>query len=328
MMRDLAPGRFAFGKTNLTLPTILIIGYVILAADSGGTLLSKQALRGILAYLAVPVIIGLAQMVVLAIGQMNLAIGAMGGATCALMATLMADHQIPVALALIIGLIFATLLGAVNGILVVITRLNGFIITLGTMTILLGVQYRLVRSFTVDKYSSALQEFGQQNIAGVPYLFIIAIAVAAVLSLYFAKTASGRNLLATGGNAVAARLSGISNVRSIIKAHLISGILVGVASGLSIASLSGINRSIGGDWLLPSFAAPIIGGVLLSGGTVAIFGTVMAAGVVRLVDVARAQYSLDPSWVNFVLGIIVLSTVALSEWRKRRAEENRITVRA
>jgi ribose transport system permease protein len=55
---------------------------------------------------------------------------------------------------------------------------------------------------------------------------------------------------------------------------------------------------------------------------------VMAAGVVRLVDVARAQYSLDPSWVNFVLGIIVLSTVALSEWRERRADIKRITVTA
>jgi ribose transport system permease protein len=327
-MRSPSLGRSSYGKTSFTLPAILVLGYVILAADSGGTLLTRQAVRGILAYLAVPVVIGLAQMVVLAIGQMNLAIGAMGGATCALMATLMSVHKIPVALALFIGLVFATMLGAINGILVVITRLNGFIITLGTMTILLGIQYRLVRSFTVDNYSSALQNFGQRNIMGIPYLFILALVAAVGLSLYFAKTASGRNLLATGGNSVAARLSGISNDRSTIKAHLISGLLVGIASCLSIASLSGINRSIGGDWLLPSFAAPIIGGVLLSGGTVAIFGTVMAAGVVRLVDVARAQYSLDPSWVNFVLGIIVLSTVALSEWRERRADIKRITVTA
>ena len=69
--------------------------------------------------------------------------------------------------------------------------------------------------------------------------------------------------------------------------------------------------------------APIIGGVLMSGGIVAIYGTVMAASVIRLVDIARAQYSLDPSVVNFTIGTVVLSTVALSEWRRRRAELRR-----
>jgi ribose transport system permease protein len=72
--------------------------------------------------------------------------------------------------------------------------------------------------------------------------------------------------------------------------------------------------------LLASFAAPIIGGVLMSGGTIAIYGTVIAAAVVRLVDIARAQYSLDPSIVSLSIGVVTLSTVALSEWRRRRTE--------
>jgi ribose transport system permease protein len=58
----------------------------------------------------------------------------------------------------------------------------------------------------------------------------------------------------------------------------------------------------------------------MAGGTVAIYGTVIAAGVVRLVDIARAQYSLDPSIVSLSVGVVVLSTVALSEWRRRRSE--------
>jgi len=62
---------------------------------------------------------------------------------------------------------------------------------------------------------------------------------------------------------------------------------------------------------------------LMSGGVVAVYGTVMAAAVIRLVDIARAQYSLDPSVVNLTIGTVVLSTVALSEWRRRRAEIKR-----
>ena len=304
--------------SDATLTVVFLAGFLILAVTSGGALLSQRAVLSLLTYLAVPVLIGLAQMVVLAVGQMNLAIGAMGGATSALMAVLMADHGVPVWAAIPLGLAAATALGALNGVLVVLTRLNGFIVTLGTMTVLIGVQYRLVRSFTVDGYSDALKSFGGRTLLGVPYIFLVALATALAVAWWFRRTVAGRRLLATGGNAVAARLSGISNDASIIRAHLLSGLLVGIAAVVTIASAPGINRSIGGDWLLPSFAAAIIGGVLLTGGAVAVYGTVLAACVLRLVDVARAQFSLDPSWVNFVVGAVVLCTVALSEWRERR----------
>jgi ribose transport system permease protein len=306
--------------TEFSLSVIFVIGFLALVLTSNGVFLSRASLQGFLTYLAVPITIGLAQMVVLCIGQMNLAVGTMGGVSCAIMAVLMADHNLPIWLAILIGLFSATLMGAINGALVVLTQLNGFIITLGTYTILLGFQYRLVKTFTIDKYPSSLPEFGKRNFIGFPYILVISILTAALLSLFFSRTIVGRRVLATGGNPLAARLSGVSNNRSVFIAHTLSGLLIGVASVITIASLPGINRSIGGDWLLASFAAPIIGGVLMSGGTIAIYGTVIAAGVVRLVDIARAQYSLDPSIVSLSVGVVTLSTVALSEWRRRRTE--------
>jgi ribose transport system permease protein len=306
--------------TEFSLTMIFVIGFIVLVVTSKGVLLSRESLQGFLTYLAIPIVIGLAQMVVLCIGQMNLAVGAMGGVASSIMAVLMADHKVPIWQALLIGFLAATAMGAINGALVVVTQLNGFIITLGTMTILLGFQYRLVRTFTIDGYSSTLQNFGTKNIVGFPLILGIAFVTSIVVALFFSHTASGRRILATGGNAVAARLSGLSTPRSVFLAHTLSGALIGVAAIITIASLPGINRSIGGDWLLASFAAPIIGGVLMAGGTVAIYGTVIAAGVVRLVDIARAQYSLDPSIVSLSVGVVVLSTVALSEWRRRRSE--------
>jgi ribose transport system permease protein len=306
--------------TEVSLSVIFVIGFLALVLTSNGVFLSRASLQGFLTYLAVPITIGLAQMVVLCIGQMNLAVGTMGGVSCAIMAVLMADHNLPIWLAVLIGLFSATLMGAINGALVVLTQLNGFIITLGTYTILLGFQYRLVKTFTIDKYPSSLPEFGKRNFVGFPYILVISILTAVLLSLFFSRTIVGRRVLATGGNPLAARLSGVSNNRSVFIAHTLSGLLIGVASVITIASLPGINRSIGGDWLLASFAAPIIGGVLMSGGTIAIYGTVIAAGVVRLVDIARAQYSLDPSIVSLSVGVVTLSTVALSEWRRRRTE--------
>ena len=318
------PAFFKNRMTELSLTIIFILGFIALVATSKGVLLSRASLQGLLTYLAVPIVIGMAQMVVLCIGQMSLAVGAMGGVTCALMAVLMADHKVPVWLALLIGLVSATVMGAINGALVVLTQLNGFIITLGTMTILLGFQYRLVKTFTIDKYPASLPNFVHKNIFGIPYILIIAILTSVLLSLFFTRTIMGRRVLATGGNSIAARLSGVSNNRSVFVAHTLSGVLIGVASIITIASLPGINRSIGGDWMLASFAAPIIGGVLMAGGTVAVYGTVIAAAVVRLVDIARAQYSLDPSIVSLSVGVVTLSTVALSEWRRRKTASSQI----
>ena len=259
-------------------------------------------------------------MVVLAVGQLNLAVGAMGGATAAVMAQMMIVWETPIWVAMLSGLFVATLMGAVNGFLVVSTGLNGFIITLGTLTILEGVQYALVRSFTLNAYPDAVKDFGKIDFFNIPSIFIVAIITAVIVAWFFRTNVVARRVLATGANPLAARLSGVSNPLSIFLAHTLSGALIGVAAIVTITSLGGINRSIGGDWLLSSFAAPIIAGVLMSGGVVAVYGTVMAAAVIRLVDIARAQYSLDPSVVNFTIGTVVLSTVALSEWRRRRAE--------
>jgi ribose transport system permease protein len=309
--------------TEFSLTVLFIVGFLALAVTSGGVLFSGQSIRSFLTYLAIPILIGLSQMVVLSVGQLNLAVGAMGGASAAIMAQMMVALNAPIWVALLAGFLAATLMGAVNGFLVVATGLNGFIITLGTLTIMEGLQYALVRSFTINAYPESVMAFGNISFFNVPTVFMIAVATALILAWFYRTNVMARGILATGANPLAARLSGVSNNRSVFLAHTISGALIGVAAIVTITSLGGINRSIGGDWLLASFAAPIIAGVLMSGGVVAIYGTVMAAGVMRLVDIARAQYSLDPSVVNFTIGTVVLSTVALSEWRRRRAEIKR-----
>lgn len=309
--------RMPIQGSDLTLTFAMLAGFIVLALSSAGAIFSQQGILSFLTYLSVPILIGLAQMAVVAIGQLNLAIGAMGGAVCALMAVMMADFGLPVWAALLLGLAAGAIIGAINGLLVVLTGLHGFIVTLGTMTILTGVQFALVRSFTIDAYPDALKSFGRLNVVGVPFVFIGTIATAVVVWVFFTRTVQGRMILATGGSEVASRLSGISNARSTVIAYAVSGILTGIAAITSMTTLTGVNRSIGGDWLLPSFAAPIIAGVLLTGGSVAVYGTIIAACLLRIVDVARAQFLLDPSWTNFVIGAVVLSTVAVSEYRKR-----------
>jgi ribose transport system permease protein len=307
--------RKVLGSNEITLLAISIAGFVALAIASNGSLLSGSAIETLFAYVAVPVLIGLAQLVALSVGQMNLSVGALGGFVAVAGGIVMADNGVPAWIAVIGALILGAAVGAINGLLVVLTRINGFIVTLATMTILTGLQYQLVGTRTVSNYSPGLRDLGTAAIFHIPVVFIVALLVAGALAVFMRRAIWGRQLLASGGNPLAARLSGISNNRSIVLAHGLSGLLIGVAAVVTLASAPGVNQSIGGDWLLASFAAPIIGGVALAGGAVSISGTVLAAFIVRLVDVARAQFSLNPSWVNFVVGAVVLGTVVLTHRR-------------
>ncbi|MCW2938509.1 MAG: transporter permease [Actinomycetia bacterium] len=313
--------RFA-RSTEMSLLTIGVLGFLVLAAGSHGGLLHGNAIRGVLTYLTVPILIGLAQLVVLAAGQMNLSVGALGGFLAVFTAGLMADHGVPAPLAIGVAVLAGALIGAANGVLVVATQINGFIVTLATMTILLGLQYRVAGTRTIDAGSPGLRRFGTLAVLNIPVIFIVALAVAGALAFVLRRSLAGRRLLASGGNPLAAQLSGISNNKSLILAHTLSGLIIGIAAVVTIASAPGVNKSIGGDWLLPSFAAPIIGGAALAGGSVSVLGMVFAAFIVRLVDLARAQYSLDPSWVNFTVGAVVLGTVVIGRIREVRQAKN------
>ncbi len=305
---------------NLSLGIIVVVGVALLGVSSGGGFFDPISVTTFFTFLAVPILIGLAQMITLSVGQLNLAVGAIGGFASCFAGVIVADLGVPAWLGAIAAVLVGALAGLANGLLVVITRINGFIVTLATMTILLGLQYGLVGTRTISNSEwPSLAELGKASLLGIPVIFWIAVAVAIVLSFCFGHTVTGRRLLASGGNPVAAQLAGVSNDRSVVVAHAASGLLCGIAAFVTMASLSGVNQSVGGDWLLSSFAAPIIGGVSLTGGSVAVLGTVLAATIVRLVDSARAEFQLAPSWVNFVVGAVVLGTVALGRVREVRA---------
>ncbi|MEV6299920.1 ABC transporter permease [Actinoplanes sp. NPDC051861] len=317
--RATASGR-VWRTPEFTLGVIVATGFVALAFATGGNLLSAGTLEAFFRFLAVPIVIGLSQMVVLAVGQMNLSVGALTGFCAMAAAWLMLEAGLPAPIAVLAALALGLAVGVANGALVVLTRINGFIVTLATMTIIQGLRYGVNGPDTFQGYSEGLRAFGRASILGLPAVFLVAIAVAVLVALFFSRTVTGRQLLASGGSPFAARLSGISNDRSLIIAHALSGLLAGVAAVITVSASGSVNATIGDDLLLPSFAAPIIGGVALTGGMVSVVGTVLAAFLVRLVDVMQAQFGINPRWVDLIIGAVVLGAVLLGTVRQRMRE--------
>jgi ribose transport system permease protein len=305
-------------RTNeFTLAVIAAVGFAALAVATDFNLLTAGTLDAFLRFLALPIVIGLAQMVVLAVGQMNLSVGVLTGFCAVASGWLMIDAGLPAPVAVLAALALGAAVGLVNGLLVIFTRINGFIVTLATMTILEGLRYGVNGTGTYQGYSPGLREFGQASLAGVPVVFLLAVVIAVAVALFFRRTVPGRHLLASGGNPFAARLSGISNDRALVLAHTLSGLLAGFAAVIVVAAFGSVNASIGDDLLLPSFAAPIIGGVALAGGMISVTGTVLAAFLVRLVDVSQSQFDINRRWVDLIIGAVVLGAVLLGQFRDK-----------
>jgi ribose transport system permease protein len=125
-----------------------------------------------------------------------------------------------------------------------------------------------------------------------------------------------------GGNAHAAELSGISVPATVTAAHAISGVLAALAGILLVARLQIGQPSIGDDWLILSFAAPVIGGAVLSGGHVSIAATVLGVAIVAIITQALVLFRIDPYLVQVVLGALILWAVGINRWRELRVAKS------
>jgi ribose transport system permease protein len=296
------------------LAVAIVIGAAILSVLAPN-FLTEFNIYVMLRSFCVALLVGFSQMVTLGVGQMNIAVGALGGLVAICFGGMMEVYGLPIVAAVPVALLIGAVGGLINGLLTVRTGINGFIITLATASAFTGINLGITESIPFYKMPAALVAFGEQRIGAFPYLLIAPVIVAALLGLFFARTVPGRQLLAYGGNAQAAELSGIPRERTIVLAHVLSGLLAAGAAILAVAQLGSAQPSIGSDWLLLSFAAPIIGGAALTGGHVSVLGTLFAVVLIALIENGMVLAKVDPYWVQFLLGALILAAVWLNRWR-------------
>jgi ribose transport system permease protein len=268
---------------------------------------------------AIAIVVALSQMVVMSIGGMNLAVGAIGGLVAIFSGTLMTTLGIPWPLAAVVALGFATLLGAINGILIVTTRISGFIITLATASMYHGAIFITTKSDPIPNLPEGFVWFGRAQVANVsPLVFVLLLTATACYFLY-RNTDLGHQMLATGANARAARLSGVPVDRVVLITHSLSGMLAGLAGLMMASRLASAIPLIGEDWVLPSFAAAAIGGTLLTGGVVSVVGTVLGGILVETVRGGLTLMSAASYWVGILTGLVLLAAILFDRARARFA---------
>lgn len=304
-----------FGPFIVTLLAVVIVGAL------RPSFLSPFNIQILLLAISVNALVAFSQMVIIAIGQMNLSVGAIGGLAAISFAGMMEVWGIPWPLAAILSLAIGLCAGLTNGLLCAYTGISAFVITLATLSVFKGINLGITEAQPFYQVPEIVKSLGNATMLGpIPWL-VVPFALCAIGLWYLLfRLPLGRSVLAVGGNTHAAELSGISVPRIVVFAHSISGLLAAMAGIMLVARLQLGQPSIGDDWLLLSFAAPIIGGAVLTGGRVSVGGTCCGVAIVAIFTQVLVLFSIDPFLVQVVLGGLILWAVGVNRIREVRGQ--------
>jgi len=302
---DLGFNRFS----GLYVFAVIIVTFGIWIPD---TFLTTQTLKSVASQQAVVAILALALLVPLASGVFDLSVGAMLGLGVVLVCKFQSmgmDFMFAIALTVGIG----AAVGAVNAFVIVVFRVDSFIATLGSSSILGAMVYWVSgNEQIVTGISPNFVHLGQGTLWGVPLPVVYLIILAALLLFLTEYRPLGRKLYATGGNEVAARLSGVRTDRLVVFSLILSGAIASLAGVIFAATIGSGSLSAGPPFLLPAFAALFLGSTQIHNGRVNVLGTLVAvyvlgAGVKGLLLVGA------PFWVGDLFnGVTLIAAVALA----------------
>ena len=302
-------------------PLVVAVLAAVLIGSLNPTFLSSFNIQVLLLAIAVNTMIAFSQMVIIAIGQMNLAVGAIGGLAAISFAGMMEVWGLPAPLAAILALGIGVLAGLLNGFFIALTGISAFVITLATLAVFKGINLGITRAQPFYGVPESVKAFGNATFIGpLPWLLVPMLLVVVAMWFLMNRRPLGRYILAVGGNEHAAALSGISVRRTVISAHAISGLLAALAGVMLVARLQIGQPTIGDDWLILSFAAPVIGGAVLAGGHVSVVATAIGVAIVAMITQALVLFAIDPFFVQVVLGTLILCAVGLNRLREVRVE--------
>ena len=275
-------------------------------------------------------IIGFAQLMLIVLGRMNIAVGAIGLCVAMVTGWLIGVVGINPAVGIVAGLIFGAAQGAFMGWLELKTGLKSFIVTLAMQSVYVGVVLIISQGLSVNTLPQSITDFGIHTLF-VPALslhVIPALVVAVLVWCLYRRSTLGWKMLAVGANQEAAELSGVAGPQILIMSFTFSGLLAGVAGIMEMSRVSAALPSQGTDWLLTSFIVPVLGGSALAGGSVSVLGAVLAAVFIETINAGLVSLDVAPYWQQFAQSAILLVAVVGDQARRSVQSRSTLAVRA
>ena len=219
--------------------------------------------------------------------------------------------------AAIAGIGICTLAGAFNGYMVTTFQLPPFIVTLSMMMMASGLSYRLSSGRSIPELPTSFFWLGRGEVAGIPNPILLMLLLYIIAHIAMSRTVFGRYVYAIGGNAEAARLSGVPVKRILMSVYTICGALAGLGGIVLTSQLSAGDPKFGLMYELEVIAAVVVGGTSLMGGRGKVFGTLIGAFIIAVIKNGMNLKDVDPFNQQIVLGAVLMLAVLFDTLKRR-----------
>jgi ribose transport system permease protein len=307
-------------NTGLFIAVLILFTVLAITSESYLTILNFYTMGRTISIYG---FIALAQAIALAVGNMNLSIGAIGGISTITVGYFLDVLGYPGWIAVFLAIIFCLIAGALNGIIIAKLGINSFLTTLGTLFLYTGIVYGFTEGFPFNNIPKSFTFFGKGNFFGIPYIFILLIVVLVVLFIIFKYIVIGRRILAVGENLEAAKFLGINTGNIIILTHILSGFFASIAGILYVSRIGSANPETGQQWLIISFAVAIIGGTSLSGGSITALGIFLGSLLMVMIKNGLVMLKVNIYWEQAFLGLFILIAVIIDKFRTIYSERRK-----
>lgn len=266
------------------------------------------------------VLVAIGQTFVLLTGGFDLSVGGILCITNCLAAAHMGDSIESILLWSFLSVLIGVGIGCFNGYAIEKTKLQPFIVTLATQSVCMGTALLIMKVDGGDVPKTYIKALLSRS-GVVPLSGILLIAIL-LIWVYFKRTKTCMNIYAIGSNKKAANLNGIHILKTTVIAYAISGGFAALAGLFRTAAVASGSPTAGGDFVMASISAAVIGGTALSGGVGGIVGTVVGAFVLRYISDLLVFMKVSSYWSSLVQGFLLILAVALSAYgtllRKRK----------
>lgn len=266
-------------------------------------------------------LVAIAQGLLLLMGDIDISLGSIAGLSSVLTAKLLVDFGFNPVLSIILGLLGGAICGYINGLLITTFNLNSLVLTIGTSTVFVGLNLVVTKGRTITGLPDSVTYLGAGTLFGIPIPFYFLVAVLMIALFLTNKTVFGRSLYAIGNSSETAKLVGIKTKNVRVITYTISSIFASLAGILMAFRLIAAQTTIGQTWVLPSIAAPVIGGIATSGGIGSIAGAIIGGAIMSVIGNITVLGGVNVYWQQVSNGVIVVVAIILDSLTRRSGKK-------
>ena len=285
-----------FKRSNMTAIGMVLIIMFVIACIGSPYFLDVYNIQSLLRDLAIIGMIGIAQSLLLLVGELDLSVGKIATLCGILSGMLMIYAKINPWLALICGLIFGIFFGLLNGLIITKLRLNSMVATIGMQGVYGGINLVLTKGKAITGIPEQIQFLGKGSLGIVPMPFIFCIIVLLLVLFLVKKTKTGRYIYAIGNSREAATILGIKVDKIRVFIYVAVGLISSLAGLLYVCRLGSAQSTLGESWPMNSIAASVIGGVSLNGGIGNPAGALIGAAIISIISNMIVLFGVNAYW--------------------------------